>query len=790
MRAEAAATANAEAAVRVALEADPGRAVLVRSVPGGGAEAVVTALSADDRAAPARSDLVVVDDLDLLDEPDLLALRRRARTAPLVLASVSPDHSAAATALLDYLQVAIVDVQALALDAVTAVVEAATGVPFDDRAAAAVLRWTDGRAGDVLDVARHLAAAGTDPEAGADLGPSALVGFGPTAARRPAWDADDGHVARWALATAAGVTELVPPPPGPDARPVDAFAVLASLDAGARQDAVEALLVAASTLPAGSLSPDSTLAIGRWWCERRGEPLEAAELGHLVAAIQIAFERNRLADALPLARRLWATTRNELAGAALATALGRAAPTIENQVLLEDVAAGDGPTVADAVLATSASWRFHADHLGTEAVAMLARQLDASDGDPARLDALRGALATLELHLGRPDEVEARLAVGDTSAAGPTSFAVNALVLADLARARHRQVIDRLDDELERRIDPGPNLSVDRYRFFRTVAAAQAGWPEPTSSAELDRTYRRALDVGDDWTIGWMGWGSGLQAARAGRFVTARRRLQVAVDAFERAHRRGFAMWPAAALVELDALVIGPGPGSGAGAGGSELPSLDHAVLADRAALALARAMTLRRDGAASSAVGEQLRVAMAAARSTRDVETAHLIAIERLLADLDLDEPIADPLADGVVVEVWPTMASGDGAAWDRAGTELIDRGWPVLGIRVRAAAARRLDRIDPRRSTRIHEEVRDVAAGFDGRLRPWVLGLGGHADRPTLSAREREVAEAVAAGASRDEVATSLVVSRRTIDSHLQRVYTKLGIGSRAELREWLGR
>jgi DNA-binding CsgD family transcriptional regulator len=51
-------------------------------------------------------------------------------------------------------------------------------------------------------------------------------------------------------------------------------------------------------------------------------------------------------------------------------------------------------------------------------------------------------------------------------------------------------------------------------------------------------------------------------------------------------------------------------------------------------------------------------------------------------------------------------------------------------------------------------------------------------------LSAREREIADLVAAGRTNREVAEQLVLSPRTIDAHLRSIYGKLGVRSRVEL------
>ena len=55
-------------------------------------------------------------------------------------------------------------------------------------------------------------------------------------------------------------------------------------------------------------------------------------------------------------------------------------------------------------------------------------------------------------------------------------------------------------------------------------------------------------------------------------------------------------------------------------------------------------------------------------------------------------------------------------------------------------------------------------------------------------LSARQLEVARLVARGLTNDEVATNLGISPKTIKSHLDQIYRRLDIGSRAALTRWL--
>lgn len=79
----------------------------------------------------------------------------------------------------------------------------------------------------------------------------------------------------------------------------------------------------------------------------------------------------------------------------------------------------------------------------------------------------------------------------------------------------------------------------------------------------------------------------------------------------------------------------------------------------------------------------------------------------------------------------------------------------------------------------------IRAAAAG-EVTLGPTVQRrLLGRMRRPgvSLSLRELEVLQLVADGASNDEVAERLVLSRATVKTHLAHVYEKLGVGSRTE-------
>ena len=81
--------------------------------------------------------------------------------------------------------------------------------------------------------------------------------------------------------------------------------------------------------------------------------------------------------------------------------------------------------------------------------------------------------------------------------------------------------------------------------------------------------------------------------------------------------------------------------------------------------------------------------------------------------------------------------------------------------------------------RSARLVEAA--GGAGTPGLLR-------GSGAKP-LTSREREVALLAGAGLASKDIAARLFVSSRTVDSHLDRVYRKLGITGRAQLMDALG-
>ena len=103
---------------------------------------------------------------------------------------------------------------------------------------------------------------------------------------------------------------------------------------------------------------------------------------------------------------------------------------------------------------------------------------------------------------------------------------------------------------------------------------------------------------------------------------------------------------------------------------------------------------------------------------------------------------------------------------------------------------------RVDARQQLRTAYEMLEElgAKGFAERARRELMATGAtprkRADhtRDDLTAQEKQIAMMAADGYTNPEIGTRLYLSPRTIEWHLRKIYPKLGVGSRRELRHAL--
>lgn len=164
------------------------------------------------------------------------------------------------------------------------------------------------------------------------------------------------------------------------------------------------------------------------------------------------------------------------------------------------------------------------------------------------------------------------------------------------------------------------------------------------------------------------------------------------------------------------------------------------------------------------------------------------------LLTDLArLGAPMADRLAELAecctgslaVARSQLAGAAGNPERLDAAAEALAALGAYLLAAEAGFAAATAWARAGRRnRADAASERAKDWAARCPGATTP-ALAMAGTA----LTVREREIALLAAAGESSRAIADALRVSPRTVENHLRRVYTKVGVRTRRELARAIG-
>ena len=183
-----------------------------------------------------------------------------------------------------------------------------------------------------------------------------------------------------------------------------------------------------------------------------------------------------------------------------------------------------------------------------------------------------------------------------------------------------------------------------------------------------------------------------------------------------------------------------------------------------------------------------------AAVRAGRmDEATAHTADI-RASGVADLSPRLALVAAGAEALVAAPDdMAS----AFERALALPGANGWPFLHARIRLAYGERLRRLKSRSESR-----RQLTAAADlfeslgatpwaARARSELRAAGWVAETPSaqvLTPQEQEIAELAATGLTNKQIAERLFLSPRTVAAHLYHAFPKLGVTSRAGLRDAL--
>jgi DNA-binding CsgD family transcriptional regulator len=203
--------------------------------------------------------------------------------------------------------------------------------------------------------------------------------------------------------------------------------------------------------------------------------------------------------------------------------------------------------------------------------------------------------------------------------------------------------------------------------------------------------------------------------------------------------------------------------------------------------------------GVTPAAMAWRSHAALASARLGDQPEALRLAEEELALARV-----LATPRALGIALRVFGTIVGGDEGvdALTEAAGVLTRSGARLEHARALCDLGAALRRTNHRREARSPlAEALEIATDCGAeplvaRARDELLAAGARPRRTALrgpdalTASERRVAELAAAGRANREIAAELVVTVRTVEFHLSRAYTKLGVKSRLALAPALER
>ncbi len=136
------------------------------------------------------------------------------------------------------------------------------------------------------------------------------------------------------------------------------------------------------------------------------------------------------------------------------------------------------------------------------------------------------------------------------------------------------------------------------------------------------------------------------------------------------------------------------------------------------------------------------------------------------------------------VVAAAAAALAREDAAALDRCSAGFEAMGFVLFAAELsRAASVAHASAGLRARAMAAERRAGELAERCEGASTPLLAAAPGVAT-DLLTSRERDIARLAASGVSNAEIAQRLGLSVRTVETHLQRAYTKLGIHGRAEL------
>ncbi|WP_040525086.1 helix-turn-helix transcriptional regulator [Gordonia effusa] len=313
-----------------------------------------------------------------------------------------------------------------------------------------------------------------------------------------------------------------------------------------------------------------------------------------------------------------------------------------------------------------------------------------------------------------------------------------------------------------------------------------------TLLGDFGQAQRRADEMSEFSSVGqYLAWGlanslQGTVAVAQGRFVDAVTRLEETLAALATGVGRSWSCPARIALIQGYAALGLVDKAKAAVRGFADIANNHVAVYLPQFEVSCAWV------AAAEGAIVDAVDVAVRAAEHARTsgqfgVEAAALHAAARF-GDADVAARLAElaEQLDGPLIRSYAhhaqALANHDGAGLATAAAEFAGIGALLSAADASAQASVAFEATGKRRDAVQSGADADRYARSCGGVRTPALAL---ASNPLpLTAREREVANLVAAGLSNKQIAERLVVSVRTVEGHLYRACTKLDVTDRADV------
>lgn len=556
--------------------------------------------------------------------------------------------------------------------------------------------------------------------------------------------------------------------------------------------------LADATLEREKASPATDLRVAIWRLASGGE----IDTGVLLRGAQAAYRSTDHPTTVELASAAWERSPTAEAGHLLGLALGRLTRASEAEAVLAEAEAmldqtADDPRMRVLVTLARSENLFRGLNDAPGALACV-ESAEAKLRESEWRDELVAHRAMLVLNLG---EVHTALALTEPliAAGTPDRPFVKAAYAAGIALAysgqsARAQALAQLALPVHEGVWAEDLFQTEPavHHVTAILALAENG-QFPAAEGYADIAVQVAAQSGETYGLAYMSMLAALVALRRGKVQTARRRCLDAVPLFRATGYPSPLRWVLAGAALADALSGELDSARGHLGTADELAAATPARL-NEAIVHEARGW-LQVGAGDPAAARETFRAGAEDALDRGELSSAaHLLhCLGRIGEHAAARDRLSQlsPEVQGAWQELrvahLTALAAGDGPSLDLVAGGFAATGADLMAAEAAAEAVRAHRRNgDQRAATRSALTADECAARCEGGRTP-AMTITDTVE--PLTDREREIALLAAGGLPSKQIAERLTVSRRTVDNHLQRVFSKLGISRRSDLAEALG-